>query len=320
MRGKFLGAALSIGAVACAQHGKLALRPLPTTLAQGDRPVSFRVAEAAGQFALGNVALALESYRKALREDPQSIPALLGQAACYDAFGRFDVSRRDYEAALAISPHNEIALTALARSLDAQGRGDEARSTRAELASVGRGTRMDGVTVALPVAVPVVDKSAAPPAASVIRPAATAAGPPPNEGPRLERLSMGEVELVTLPVGLATAPVSLRLASIAPSRAPASAATLPVTIRLLNGARREGLAAATRSWLEQRGWRRMTIGNAPRAALSQVLYPVGREQLGRRLAAQFGIVARPMILGNQKAVVVILGEAHFLKPERSARV
>ena len=45
-------------------------------------------------------ALALEAYRKALREDPQSVGAMMGIATCYDRMGRFDLSRRHYEMAL----------------------------------------------------------------------------------------------------------------------------------------------------------------------------------------------------------------------------
>ena len=113
-QGLLLGAALTLVAGGCASEGKLTVKALPTVLAQGQRPVSFRVAEGAGQFALGNVALALESYRKALRDDPASVEAMVGTAACYEAMGRFDLSRRHYEAALAVAPADTRLLGLLA--------------------------------------------------------------------------------------------------------------------------------------------------------------------------------------------------------------
>ena len=87
----------------------------------------------AGQFALGNVGLALEAFRMALRDDPNSIDAMMGVAACYDRMTRFDLSRRQYEAALAIAPGDPTLLTAFAASLDAQGRAVEAASVRQEV-------------------------------------------------------------------------------------------------------------------------------------------------------------------------------------------
>ena len=47
------------------------------------------VAEARGHLVLNNVALALEGFRKAQRDEPESTDALLGIATCYDRMGRF---------------------------------------------------------------------------------------------------------------------------------------------------------------------------------------------------------------------------------------
>ena len=132
---KFLISATVLTVAACGgESGKLEIRSTPTALAPGDHPVSFRVAEARGQLALGNVAYALEGFRKAWREDPNSVDALAGMADCYDRMGRFDLSRRNYEAALAISPSNLTLLAALASSLDQQGDGAGAGKVRQEIA------------------------------------------------------------------------------------------------------------------------------------------------------------------------------------------
>ena len=105
--GKFLVSAAVLAVGACTgESGKLEIRSTPTALAPGEHPVSFRVAEARGQLALGNVALALEGFRKAWREDPDSVVALAGMADCYDRMGRFELSRRNSEAAWARAPSN----------------------------------------------------------------------------------------------------------------------------------------------------------------------------------------------------------------------
>jgi hypothetical protein len=134
--GKFLVSTTMLAVAGCGgQQGKLEIRSTPTPLAQGQRPVPYRVAEARGQLALGNVALALEAFRLAQREDPNSTDALVGIANCYDQMGRFDLSRRSYEAALALDPSNTEILGAFASSLQLQGRTDEALGVRQEIAA-----------------------------------------------------------------------------------------------------------------------------------------------------------------------------------------
>lgn len=132
--GKFLGTAAILAVAACGgEQGKLEIRPIGAPLAAASKPVPLRIAEARGHLALGNVALALESFRKAMREDPGSVDAVAGVAACYDRMARFDLSRRHYEAALALAPRDPHVLAAFAASLDAQGRMAEAASVRAEI-------------------------------------------------------------------------------------------------------------------------------------------------------------------------------------------
>ena len=146
---KFLISATVLTVAACGgESGKLEIRSTPTALAPGEHPVSFRVAEARGQLALGNVAYALEGFRKAWREDPNSVDALAGMADCYDRMGRFDLSRRNYEAALAISPSNLTLLAALASSLDQQGDGAGAGKVRHEIALRAAAAKVQATQVA----------------------------------------------------------------------------------------------------------------------------------------------------------------------------
>ena len=128
---------VSMAVLACTaclgDSGKLEIRSANSGLKAGSEPVSFRVAEAHAHLALGNVALALEGFRKAVREDPSSVDGLAGIARCYDRMGRFDLSRRHYEMALALAPRNSALLALFASSLEAQGRNAEAASVRREL-------------------------------------------------------------------------------------------------------------------------------------------------------------------------------------------
>ena len=146
---KFLVSTTMLAVAACGgEQGKLEIRSIPTALAQGKKPIPYRIAEARGQLALGNAALALEAFRIAAREDPNSADALAGMAACYDQMGRFDLSRRNYEAALALAPNDLEILGAFAGSLQLQGSADEALSVRREIAARAAASRPPAVAEA----------------------------------------------------------------------------------------------------------------------------------------------------------------------------
>lgn len=131
---RFLATAAVLALAGCGgSDAKLEIRSTPTPLSATSKPVPHRIAEAHGHLALGNVALAIESFRKALREQPDSVDAMVGLADSYDRMTRFDLSRRYYESALAIVPADTRVLTAFARSLEAQGRSVEAAEVRNEI-------------------------------------------------------------------------------------------------------------------------------------------------------------------------------------------
>lgn len=124
--------------------------------------------------------------------------------------------------------------------------------------------------------------------------------------PRLERLTSGEVALVTTGKSLWRSTASVQTASGSTVRwvALASPQGHP-NVQILNAARSQGIAASARTVLLDRGWRKIAVGDAP-AILhkSVVLYPKSRTALGRRLAAQFGVGAQ---MAERDNVVLILG-------------
>jgi hypothetical protein len=127
--------------------------------------------------------------------------------------------------------------------------------------------------------------------------------------PRLQRLSLGEVALLTSnePAWRPPRVVAQTRTSVTVRWTPIqTAAAAPTKIRLLNAARRQGLAARTRTLLAERGWRRMEIGDAAQVRWrSLLLYPRSQEAAGRRLAAHLGIASAVTSRGNQ--LVVLLG-------------
>ena len=306
-----LSLATMLMASACSSS-ELAVRSIASPLAAGKQSVNFRLAEGNAQFALGNVGLALEAYRKALREEPASIDAMVGLAACYDRMGRPDLSRRHYEMALATQPAEPALYVAFAQSLDSQGQAPEAARVKAELAArVVAPEAMRAVPGSVPVLppppAPSVTVALAPPRSAPV--AVELPKPGPKAGVRLERLSMGEVALVTggpLRWEARTVARTARSTTIRFEPRPAAA---PVT--LLNAARVQGLAARTRHYLAARGFRGSMIGDAPAVRQqSVILYLPADRARAERIAAQFGFAlqrqANPGVRGP-KGLTILLG-------------
>lgn len=275
--------AAAILAAACTS-GDVEVRPLKSALSPIRQPADFRVAEGHSQLALGNVGLAVEAYRKALREQPDHVDALLGLASCYDRMGRFDLSRKHYELALAVQPGDPDLYGALADSLDVQGRHSDAARVRAELAQQDVAPEASREQPVQSAALP------PPPAPSVtvaLAPShfAPVAVEPPKRGARLERVSMAEVALVTRDQPQWGTKVVARTATSTTIRFERKDAA----VTLLNAARVAGLAARTRAYLAQRGFRGAAIGDAPAVrSTSLIRYAEGDRARAERLAAQFG--------------------------------
>lgn len=299
----FCVAALLAG---CAGDGaKLAVRAQAPALAEGQKGAAFRVAEARGYFELGSIGLATEGFRRALREDPASVDALNGLAACYDKLGRFDLSRSYYERALALAPGDARLYANLALSLQLQGKAAEAKAVRTEMTQ-----RLQAASaVSVPLAQPVAVAAEAAPTAAAEAIAVTLDRPEPaTAAPRLERVTMAEVMLVTAPHARA-APTSVARTAAAqvPSLTPMPKTALAAPeIRLLNAARTHRLAADTRLQLRHHGWQRVAIGNADAPAdRSAILYPERHRKVAQRLGRQLGIDLQQPSSGE--VVVVRLG-------------
>jgi tetratricopeptide (TPR) repeat protein len=352
---------VTVAVLACTaclgESGKLEIRSVESGLKAGPEPVPFRIAEARSHLALGNVALALEGFRKAVRDDPASIEGHAGMADCYDRMGRFDLSRRYYEQALAVAPRNPGLLAAFAASLDRQGKRQEAMAVRQELAAlpqpqadvvvaetetaapasapvaepvattiaqaapplVAPAPVGQSVTIALPPPRPVdtpVAETHAPQAMAVApvgrtvtialpppRPAAVtpqapvAAKPPAHPQPRLVRLSLTEVALFTTDGPRWKKPEQ---------QAHRLAAVKPVELRILNAARVDRLAARTRAYLGDFGWRRVEIGDAAKVrSRSLIIYPTGSRAAASKLSSRFGFAMAPR--NDVRQLTILLG-------------
>jgi len=162
------------------------------------------LADGRAQLALGNAGLALETFRKLQREQPESADAFAGIAACYAAMGRYDIARTNYEFALAYAPNDPRLLTALASTLERLGQADQAGQVRREAARLTAPpaqnvARAEPVT---PVAVPRVAS------VTVKVPPAPASAPKPEEPAPIE---IAKAVFTQAPVdAAAAAPIAFR--------------------------------------------------------------------------------------------------------------
>ena len=295
-------AVAALAVVSCAENG-IEVRSIKQPLADGRQPANFRVGEGNAQLALGNVGLAIEAYRKALREQPDSVEAMIGLATCYDRMGRPDLSRRHYEMALAVNPTNTDTYAQFAQSLEAQGQRDEAARVKTELAArvVAPEAPRDA-----PGSVPVLPP---PPAQSVTVALAPPRSAPvaverPIAGARLERVSLREVALVTQPERRWEPTIVTRTATSTTIRFERK---LQPAVTLLNAARVQGLAARTRAYLASRGFNGARIGDAPAVRKqSAILFSADDARRAERLAAQFGF-ALERREGSKAGLTILLG-------------
>ena len=196
---------LMLASAACSSANReLAIRPVNAEAAVA----TGKDAIARGQllFSRGEYALALDAYRRAMRQDPADANALNGVAISYAAIGRHDLARDYFELALARAPMDERIHRNFARSLNAQGLQGEANAL---LAEIGQGVQAGGAR--RPTLARIAMDGGKRPAAPVR-----------TAGLELERVSMGEVRLRTVSAGVTQA--------ASPGRAIAQLNTAIVTV------------------------------------------------------------------------------------------
>lgn len=157
------------GVVACSPNNKMVeIRPIQSN------PVSEGVSALKGRelFSRGQYALAIESFRRVVREAPDAPEGYNGLAACYDMIGRFDVSEKYYQMALARAPMDGRIYRNMARSLDMQGRKGEGAALLAEWQAIEAGKM---VVAAMPDAAPAAIAAKAAPLTTAVAPSATVA-------------------------------------------------------------------------------------------------------------------------------------------------
>jgi hypothetical protein len=93
--------ATCLASIGCTATPQLSIKPVQRGASS---PTGDAYAEAKRQLEAGNMALAVDGFRRAVRQSPESVDALNGLAVAYDNLGRFDLSRRFYELALATDP------------------------------------------------------------------------------------------------------------------------------------------------------------------------------------------------------------------------
>lgn len=187
----------------------------------GPDPIAGASAEAAraqGRLLLqgNNVTQALQAYRQALAQDPESIEALNGIAVCYDRLGRFEDARLHYETALGIDPTSAMLLNNYGLSLWLQG---DARGAERFLRLAAAAGDPDVQAASLRTLARIEREAGA---SSRTQGVQTAAAPAAPSGPAIVRTSGHEQRLVLAPQS-AERPVRLA-AALPPDRAMLAAA------------------------------------------------------------------------------------------------
>lgn len=175
-------------------------------------------------FSRGEYALALDAFRRAVRSDPADAHALNGVAISYAAMGRHDLAREFFELALARTPQDERIYRNFARSLTAQGLRGEAEALLAQAGSLTPGTKQAvRPTLAQLAATPL---SVAP------------AGRASLAGLELERVSLGEVRLRTMPVesssARSAAQLTTRIVTVAEAAPPVQMVARQLTAPIID--------------------------------------------------------------------------------------
>ena len=259
----------------------------------GVMPVDALLLEGRGHLANHNFALAIGSYRRAIRQSPGSIEAYRGLATAYEALGRNDLAGRYFQEALARAPSDVTVLNDY-ESLQGRVEASEARNSISPVAS----------------------------AAAV----ASFGSASHDRVPRLERLSTGEVALVTnrgasevqaatqtgnrpgqpLPIHLVRNTGRELVFALGDRSQPVRPTTAP--LRILNAVGRLGQAGRMRGYLQSRGWSSLSVGDAAtRRDSSLVIAPAGKIEEARALARTLPFPVNLRASSRVGPIMLVLG-------------
>lgn len=132
-----------LASMGCTATPQLNIKPLQRGASS---PTGDAYAEAKRQLEAGNMALAVDGFRRAVRQSPESVDALNGLAVAYDNLGRFDLSQRFYELALAADPTSAKVRHNMEVSRRMQGRTEQAQAVAVQpepVAAKREGVRLE---------------------------------------------------------------------------------------------------------------------------------------------------------------------------------
>ena len=277
---------------------------------------------------MGRADLSRQYYEAALAVAPHNPASLTAFAASLEAQGKVRQATEVRSEAAQASAQKALPVTLIAAlpPAPAPARASPAAPAPALAAAVApavaRALPMASIAALAPARAPAPAVTNAQPAVAIaaVGQSVTVALPPPRpaarpiaqatmqpDGPRLQRLSFGEVALLTAGEPAWRPTLAARTAQSTTVHWVALKDSSPrPNVRLLNAARSQGLAARTREYLLARGWRNIEIGDADAVRASTlVMYPAGRQSTGRSLAAQFRV--RAGLQQQGEVIVVLLG-------------
>jgi hypothetical protein len=317
------------GARAVAVRVEAAIAAMPVVLASSVQAAGIEPATRPERATAPKEPLSIGSITVSLPPPQRADHLQAGSAALHERMPGFDVAPSSSSIASALPPPPAVlpppsaALARASAPKDSLPTGSITVSLppvrpagRLQAGSAGLRQRMPGFDVAPPSSSVAVALLPVAPASAARRAVARQAAAAPLSGPRLERLSPGEVALVSSGRSLWLARPGVRVASTSVRWVPLARSGATPTVQVLNAARSRGLAASARAVLIDRGWRKIAIGDAARAQQeSVVLYPKERAGLARSLAAQFGIGTR-MVEGDRLVLVLGRDKAQQIKGRR----
>lgn len=352
-RNAFVISFLAVAVWGCSARIGPDVRQISTTVSIN--PSGSSMSQGRMLFGRGEYALAIEAFRKAIRETPESPEGYNALASSYDMIGRFDLANRYYELALARAPDDGRIYRNMARSLKIQGRLGEAEALLAEWDAV-KNREPAGEQSASAVSV-TPSVAVAPQAAPLAQIAATTPEPlnvaaqaapmaeapvtvfrtpnittqipgpgqkvivpldPPQSGPVVvDALQATKRPVPPAPVAVAVRSVVVKLDAPAPVRTAAISA-----IRIMNAGAQKGAARRMQTLLASSGTLSRIADADRRLAQSWIVYPKYARADAMALQRRLPIAVRTVSDNRVKRVTLLLGRdaaSFHAKFNRSAR-